>query len=142
MLPIDKAVVYLNNQRIPRISEVAKKFQVNRSTLSRRFNHQSGSRSQATQRKQFLSPKQERVLIKYINRLCERGFPPTPYMVANIAGQIAKRQPGKNWASRFVSRWSHELDSRYLNTWDVSRHKAESMASFQQYFDVLSSKIE
>ncbi|KAF2108882.1 hypothetical protein BDV96DRAFT_475433, partial [Lophiotrema nucula] len=64
-------------------------------------------------------------------------LPPTPYMVANIAGQIAKRQPGKNWTSRFVKRWSNELDSNYLTTSDVSRHKAESISSFKQYFDVL-----
>lgn len=63
-------------------------------------------------------------------------------MVVNIAGQIAKRQPGKNWTSRFVSRWSHELESKYLNTLEVLGHKAGSVASFKQYFDVLSSKIE
>lgn len=34
------------------------------------------------------------------------------------------------------------MDSKYLNTLDVSRHKAESANSFKQYFDVLSSKIE
>jgi hypothetical protein len=63
-------------------------------------------------------------------------------MVANIASQIARKRPGKNWTSRFVRRWSAELDSKYLNTLDVSRHKAESVSAFKQYFDVVSSKIE
>jgi hypothetical protein len=63
-------------------------------------------------------------------------------MVANFAGRIAQRQPGKNWASRFVKRWSTELDSKYLSTLIVSRHKAESVGAFKQYFGILSSKIE
>lgn len=41
-----------------------------------------------------------------------------------------------------MRRWSAELDSKYLNTLDVSRHKAESISAFKQYFDVVSSKIE
>lgn len=142
MLPTEEAILYLNSQDVPRISEAARKFGVNRSTLDKKFCRQSGSKSQAAQQKQFLSIRQEKTLIKHINRFCERGFPPTPYMVANIAGQIAKRQPGKNWTSRFVKRWSTELDSKYLNTLDISRHKAESVSAFKQYFDILSSKIE
>lgn len=142
MLPLDEANVFLNSQDIPQISEAARKFQVERSTLSKKFHCQSGTRAQSAQHKQFLSTTQERTLIKHINRLCERGFPPTPCMVANIAGQIAKKQPGKDWTSRFVKRWSNKVDSRYLNTLDFSRHKAESKGSFKLYFDTLRSKIE
>lgn len=109
MLPIDEAIIYLNSQDVPHVSEAARKFNVNRSTLGKKFRRQSGSRSQAAQQKQFLSTRQEKILIKHINRLSERGFPPTPCMAANIAGQIAKRQPGKNLISRFVKRWSTEL---------------------------------
>jgi hypothetical protein len=112
---------------------------VDRSTLDKKFRRQSGSKSQAAQQKLFLSTRQERTLIKHINRLHERGFPPTPYIVANIVGRIVKRQPRKNWTSTFVKRWSTELDSRYLNTLDVSRQKAESIGAFKQYFENLSS---
>lgn len=70
--------------------------------------------------------------MKRINRLYERGIPPTPYMVANIAGHIAVKQPGKNWTSRFVKRWSNELDSKYLNTLDISRHNAVPISYFMQ----------
>jgi len=142
MLPVDEAIIFLNSQEVPQVSEVARKFNVNRSTLYYKFHRQSGSKHQAAQQKQFLSTRQEKTLIKHINRLCERGFPPTLCMVANIAGQIARKQPGKNWTSRFVKRWSAELDSKYLNTLDVSRHKAESVSAFMQYFEVVSKKIE
>jgi len=139
MLPIEEAIVHLNSQDVPHISGTARRFGVNRSTLFKKFRRQSGSKSQAAQQKQFLSTRQERTLIKHINRLCERSFPSTTCMVASFAGRIAQRQPGKNWASRFVKRWSTELDSKDLNTLDVSRHKAESVGAFKQYFGILSS---
>jgi len=41
-----------------------------------------------------------------------------------------------------VRRWSAELDSKYLNTLDVPRHKAESVSASKQCFDVVSRKIE
>ena len=142
MHPLDGAIIFLSSQDVPHVSEAARKFQVDRSTLSKKFKRQSGSRAQAAEKKQLLSIKQEKILIKDINRLCERGFPPTPCMVANVAGRIAKRQPSKNWTSRFVKRWTEKLDSRYLNTVDISRHKAESEDSFRTYFDTLRHKIE
>lgn len=103
---------------------------------------QSETKSQAAQQKQSPSTRQEKKLIKHTNRLCDRGSPPTPCMVANIASQVAKKQPGKNWTSRFVKSWSAELDSKYLNTLDISGHKVESAGPFRQCSDVLSSKIE
>jgi hypothetical protein len=63
-------------------------------------------------------------------------------MVANIGGQIARKQPGKSWTSNFMKRWSTELDAKQLNTMDVSRHKAESVSTFKQYFEVVSRKVE
>ena len=104
MHPLDNALVFLNNQEAPNVSQAAREFQVQRSTLGKKFQRQSGSRAQAAEKKQFLSIKQEKTLIKDINRLCERGLPPC--MVANIAGQITKKQPGKDWTSRFVKRWT------------------------------------
>ena len=34
------------------------------------------------------------------------------------------------------------LDSRYLNNIDLARHKADSEASYRQYFTVLKQKID
>ena len=41
-----------------------------------------------------------------------------------------------------MKRWSEKLDSRYLNTLDVLRHKAECEDSFRMYFDILRVEIE
>jgi len=97
MLPPDRrGTIFWKGQGVPQTNEAARKFQVERSTLGKKFHCQSGIGVQSAQDKQFLSTSQEKTLIKHINRLCERGFPPTPCMVANIAGQIAKKQPAKN----------------------------------------------
>ena len=57
MLPLDEVVLWLNSQDVPDITAAARQFNVNRSTLSKKFKHQSGSRAQAAERKQFLSTK-------------------------------------------------------------------------------------
>jgi hypothetical protein len=142
MLPIDGAIVFPNGQDVSGVSEAARKPNVNRSTLYHKFQRQSGSRHQAAQRKRFLSIRQEKTIVKHIIKLYERGSLPAPCTIASIAGQVARKQPGKNWTSRFVRRWSAELDSRYLNTLGVSRHKTKSVSAFKQYFGASSWKIE
>jgi len=69
-------------------------------------------------------------------------LPPTARIVANIAAEMAGREPSKNWSSRFVDRNRDQLDSRYLTTLDLSRHKADSRESFKQYFNIVGHKIE
>jgi len=85
---------------------------------------------------------QEDQLIDYIRRQCELCLPPTPKIVANIAAEMAGRQPSKNWCSRFVVRNKDSLDSRYLNPLDLSRHKVDSRASYKQYFEIIGKKME
>ena len=34
------------------------------------------------------------------------------------------------------------MDLRYLNSLDLERHQADSVASFEQYFSIVSQKIE
>lgn len=63
-------------------------------------------------------------------------------MVANIASDMAGKAVGKLWSSRFVARHKDILDSRYLNTLDLARHKADSRESYKQYFDIIREKIE
>lgn len=36
----------------------------------------------------------------------------------------------------------NSLDSRYLNTLDLSRHKADTRASYRQYFEIIGNKLE
>jgi transposase-like protein len=110
MLPIEEAIVFPNSQDVPRVSEAARRFDVDRSTLYKKCRRQTGSQSQAAQQKQFLSTRQQKTLIKHINRLCERGFSSTPCMVANIAGQIAENQPGKELEFKMWEKVAYRLE--------------------------------
>lgn len=62
-------------------------------------------------------------------------------MVVGWAADIAGHEPGHNWASDFKKRNLEVLDSRYLDTLDISRHKADSFEAFQEYFDQVRKKI-
>jgi hypothetical protein len=52
------------------------------------------------------------------------------------------KDPGKNWSASFKARHKDILDCRYLNTIDLARHKADSEASYSQYFTIPRQKME
>jgi hypothetical protein len=61
--------------------------------------------------------------------------------VAIWAEELCGQQPNKNWLAGFNARHKDVLDRKYLNAIDLSRHKAESAASYRQYFSILRQKI-
>jgi hypothetical protein len=139
---MDAALPDLKSSNSLSISEAARKYGVGRSALSRRFNLKATSTAQYHDSMRLLNNAQERELLKYIRRLCERCLPPTPRIVANVAQELCGKTPSKNWATRFVARHKDQLDARYLNTLDLARHKADSKASYEYYFDILSARIK
>jgi transposase-like protein len=88
--------------------EVAKRFSVNRTTLSRRHRGVAQSRATVAQQQQLLNPPIEAELLKYIERLTEKGLPPTREMVSNFAGAVGERDGSDAWVTRFLHR--HHLD--------------------------------
>jgi hypothetical protein len=141
MASIDKAIGFLKSSESENISGAARKFNVNRSTLSKRFRGKTRSTAQGYQTQQLLTRKQELMLVKQINKLSEWCLPPTPSMVRAWAAALCGTAPGKNWAGAFGVRHKDELDCKYLNTIDLERHKADSEHSYRQYFAVLKEKI-
>lgn len=139
---MDAALADLRSSNGLSISAAAKKYGVGRSALSRRFNLKAASTAQYHDSTRLLNNAQEKELLKYIRRLCERCLPPTPKIVANIAQEICGKKPSKNWSTRFVARHKDQLDARYLNTLDLARHEADSRASYEHYFDILSARIK
>jgi hypothetical protein len=124
MAPIDEAIAFLRSSDVSSISGVARRFKVNKSTLSKRYNGKRGSWSQATERKQLLTKKQELVLVRHISRLCEWCLHPTPAMVTTWASSMCGTEPGNDCSAAFKARHKDVLDSRYLNTLGLARHKA------------------
>ena len=94
---MQKALDEIESLKDPNYAEIAKKYGLGRSTLSRRARGKTASRVEAhSQFHQCLTNAQEQVLINQINRLTERGIPPTSQMVRNFAKEVIRRAVGKN----------------------------------------------
>ena len=116
----------------------AKRFGLERTTLARRYKGQTRSKIEATSSiLRQLSDSQEEVLIKYINKLTDRGFPPTPQILKNLAESIAHTHLGRNWTARFYHRHSTKLTSIYLHAIDHKRKIADNSRYFQHFFDLV-----
>jgi AraC-like DNA-binding protein len=70
MAPIDEAIAFLRSSDQLPIAEVARRFNVSRSTLSKRFQGKTGSLAKRAESNQLLSNKQELVLVEHI-RCCK-----------------------------------------------------------------------
>jgi hypothetical protein len=75
----------------------------------------------------------KKVLIKHINELSDRGLPPTPQIVKNLAEEIIHAELGKNWVSRFIRRRHGQLISGIF-TYDRSQAKDyRQLLSFSKF---------
>jgi transcriptional regulator with XRE-family HTH domain len=132
---IDKAIEVLRSQKTPKYAEVARKFNLSRHTLMRRFKGETLPRADAVSlHLKALTTVQERELITHLNRLSDRGIPPTVQITENIVFEILKRRVGHNWVYRFCHRYPDELKSVYLRAIDNSRQVADNSEFFAHYF--------
>jgi transposase-like protein len=92
---IELAIEHLTLQDTKNISATAKLFNVDRSTLSRRWNGVTNRALVSHKNSRFLNDAQEKELIKYINKLTEKGIPLTVLIVRNFASNIASKLPRK-----------------------------------------------
>src|SRR4051812_2355000 len=137
MQPIDAAINDLASQEAPNIAATAKRHNVNRSTLSRRWRGKIGSWEDYVDSMSLLTKQQQKNLVSYINKLTERGIPPTNAMVRNFAYDICQKWPGKNWVYRFVQAHENVLKSGYLCGADLSRQKADNAYQYRLYFELV-----
>ena len=135
---LELALADLRSQDRPHYRATALKYHVDKSTLRRRFLGLSTSAAAASSiYHQRLSAVQENVLIEQINRLTDRGIPPTNQMVKNMAEAIIGDLVGKNWTGEFVRRHKTELKSTYLSNIDKQRTKAEYVPSFEYFYQLI-----
>jgi hypothetical protein len=79
----------LSKQANPNPTGTATKYNVDRTTLRRRFNGTQQDRATAhAETHQCLSKAQEETLIGYINSLTDRSIPPTNQIVQNIVEEM------------------------------------------------------
>jgi hypothetical protein len=112
MAPIDLALEYLhslNPEEKINYTQIAKKFGVDRSTLSRRYRQVNGSKEDKYYAQALLNKEQSAVLITLVNELAKHGVPLTNAKLAEFAKVVTGKDPGKNWASRWVKAHSDKL---------------------------------
>ena len=135
---LELALTYLRSQDIPNYRATALKYHVDRSTLRRRFSGlQTSAAVTSSMYLQRLSTSQEKTLIEQINRLTDRGIPPTSQMVKNMAEAMIGDSMGKNWTGEFVRRHKTEFKSTYLSNIDKQRTKAEYTPSFEYFYQLI-----
>ena len=99
----------------PNYREIARKFKFMYTTLLRRAKGLTRSRADfQSEINQNLNNIQERILIKQINYLTDRGIPLISKMVKNFAEEIIGHEVEKNWIFDFCKRYSSKLKSLYL----------------------------
>ena len=112
---LEAALAELALQDAPNYLGTSTRHNVSHTTLRERFLGNRRSRKEAiAEYHQCLSIAQEDTLVGLINRLTNRGLPPTNSMVKNLAEEMIQRPVGKNWSSQFVARHKHNLMSAYL----------------------------
>ena len=137
---IEAAIAELKSQKRINYAEIARKWKLTDTTLRRRFIGKTTSIQEAnTESRQKLTSIQEEALIEHANKLTDRGIPPTPQILKNIAEEISKTKLGPNWVARFCKRHSHRLTSVYLRAIDYKRKVADNSRYFRKFFDLVSN---
>ncbi|KAF1837645.1 hypothetical protein BDW02DRAFT_490954 [Decorospora gaudefroyi] len=122
--------------------EVAKRFGVDRTTLSRRYQGNSQPHIEAMQEHHIVDPHYEKELVQYIESLTARGLPPSKSMIKNFASTVSKWEVLDRWVDRFLDRNNPNLTIRYTVGIDRDRQQANTKEAYRLYFDILNSKIK
>jgi hypothetical protein len=123
-------------------TKVADEYNVSRHTLARRCKGIQAPVHAKNLNQQRLNSQQEQELIQHIERLTERGLPPTREMIRRFASGVAQEHVGKGWVTRFVNKHHDQLISRWTSGMDYVRHQADLEAKYKLYFDLLHGKTE
>ena len=133
-----KALAEIERSLKPNYAQIARDHGLVLSTLMRRVQGKTTSREEfQSQVHQCLTNAQERVLINQINRLTERGIPPTSQMVRNFVEEMIGRTIGKNWTGEFCRRHKSELKSLYLRNIENTRVKGEYGPIYKLFYDLV-----
>jgi hypothetical protein len=89
---IELAIADLESQAQPNFAITARKYNLKRTTLSRRFKGETGSKENAVSYalKAFTNVEKD-VLVRYINNLNARRLPPTSQIIKNLAEEISNK---------------------------------------------------
>jgi hypothetical protein len=86
-------------------TKVAEGYNMSRHTLARRCKGIQAPVHAKNLNQKRLNPQQEQELIKHIERLTERGLPPTREMIKRFALGVAQEHVGNRWVTCFVNKY-------------------------------------
>jgi DDE superfamily endonuclease/Tc5 transposase DNA-binding domain/helix-turn-helix, Psq domain len=142
---ITLAIEALNQGRCISVRAAAKLYDVARSTLQDRINkHPARRDSRPASCK--LTEIEESTLVQWILSMDERGLPPRPDTVQQMANLLLQkrcqnRTVGQRWVYNFVQR--HDaLKSRYNRKYDYQRAKCEDPTIIRDWFRLVQNTIE
>ena len=144
MNPIQAAIAAFESRELGEqtsYTKIAAKYNVDRSTLSRRHQGSQAPQQARTLQKLVLNPQQELELVRYINKLTKQGLPPTREMIRNFSSEVAHQQLSESWVTRFINRHEIHLISKWTSAMDRTRHLADSESKYRLYFELLHRKI-
>jgi transposase-like protein len=145
MAPIDDAIAAIESLEPGEhysYREVARRFNVSNSTLTRRHKGRRQRSQEAKNNTQLaLNPQQEAELVRYIEDFTKRALPPTRDMIRNFASHFNPDGVSDTWVDRFISRNGNHLICKWTSGIDSQRHNANSRAKYKLYFDHLHSKM-
>ncbi|EED15804.1 conserved hypothetical protein [Talaromyces stipitatus ATCC 10500] len=97
-----KAISDLESQKTPQYAKTARKYNLEHSTLRRRYKGQTVSNQKATSiHRKLLTDAQEEVLLHHISKLSSRGLPPTPQILRNLVVELVQHDVRECWIHRF-----------------------------------------
>lgn len=136
------AITELKTQARKNYTKTARKFNIDRNTLRRRYEGKQAPRNVAQVEAQGLFDiNQETALIERINILSHRGMPLISKFVENLVREMTQEYVGENWINRFIKRYNNVLNSVYLDSIDYSRRVADNSRYFEHYFKIVKSKL-
>jgi hypothetical protein len=121
---------------------IAKQYGVNRITLTRRHRGVQRSREDQYEEQRILNNQQAKELIKYIDKLSDKGLYISHEMLRNFAKELTGKKPGKHWPGRFLKKHQIELTSAYTTAMDANRKRADSAYKYARYFNLLARKLD
>ena len=112
--------------------------------------HGRPSREDKAKSQQYLTPSEEKALVKYTLRMRSLGFPIRMKHLPSLAFIIARRRsmtdgmikpPGKNWPKAFEKRHP-ELKSRKVKAVDWNRHDSNIYEKITHWFEVIGKELQ
>lgn len=118
------------------------------STLHHR-DHGRRSREEVAQSQQYLTPEEEKALVRFLLRMSALGHPVRIKFIGSLAFSIARRRstkkstkpPGPNWPRAFEKRHP-ELKARRVKAMDWKRHDSRIYDKVTEWFKVIGRVFE